>query len=303
MLAGVTLLSSATYARNAILFGNPFWPYQMKVLGIALPGTHDDAPVRTPPWGGPDNLAALWRSFFEPNPPWMVDVRVGGFGPLFPWVLLPCIAGVIIIGVLRARRSQRTPGILTIVVLVTAVLIQPASWWGRFTLTLPAAGLLAVAILFGRFRGFVPQLALLGISLFAVLQAWPARIGLYGPPALLQASWRMSPQARATQSFFLWQPEWMSRREAAMGPGDAAAYDDSVEHLYPLWRFDGTNRVLYRPMSDSAANWLQQLENERVHWVAIRRGSAAEEALHSAGWTRLGDCAQQCAVWERPPRQ
>ena len=302
MGAVITALGGATYIRNVAKFGNPFWPVRTRLAGRDLPGTVDVTPLITPPWGGPDDLASVWRSFFEPNPPYMVDVRVGGFGSLLPWVLLPCLVLALGIGAKRGLAKQTTPGLLAIAVLVLTALAQPAAWWGRYTLALPAAGLLAMAVVLSRVRRtWIPQAALVALAVWAVVQAWPARVGFYGPLELLEKSARMTPAERASQSFFVWHNPSMSHREAFLEPGEAAIYDDSISLLYPLWRFDWQNRVLYRPFTGSFTGWIGQLEADRARWAAVRRNGPAEAALRSAGWTPLGPCQKDdCAMWSRP---
>jgi hypothetical protein len=301
MALGVALLGGASYVRDWLRFGNPVWPVQVSVLGRSLPGTWDLRRLNTPPWGGPADLHALWRSFFEAHPPYFVDVRVGGFGPLWPWILMPLVGVALLVALARARRRLPTQGLLAVGVLLFTALLTPASWWGRYTLGIPAAGLLATAIVLSRLRRrWLAQVMLATIGIVAIVQAWPARDGFHAPLAVLQKAWPLSAQERDALVIGDWQQDWISQREQVVQPGDATVYDDSIELLYPLWRFDWRNRVLYRPWTGASATWLRQLDDDHARWAAIRPGSESEAALRSAGWTQLGPCPRDaCTVWAK----
>jgi hypothetical protein len=301
MAATGLLLGGATYVRDIARFGNPVWPAKVPVLGHTLPGTWEMSSFNTPPFGGPDNLAALWRSFTNLKPFWFVDVREGGFGPLWVGVLLPVALGVLLWSLVQLLRRKPVAGSAAVWALFFTALLTPARWWARYTLGFPAAGLVAVASALGGLkRRWVQQLVLGGLAVFAAAQSWPGHEGLRGPPELLAQAWSMAPLEREHLHFGDWQQERIALRDALVQPGEASAYDDSVSFIGQLWRSDWQNRVLYLPLKGDPAAWLARLDQEQVRWAAVGRG-APERALQAAGWVRLYPCVSEgCMVWVRP---
>jgi hypothetical protein len=313
----IALLGAESYVRDLWRYGNPFWPAQVPIplLGRDFPGTWKLRDLNTPPFGGPDDWSALWRSWNETQPTWLVDVRVGGFGPLWVNLLLPAAGVALLFALVQLARRRTTPGALAVGVLLFTALATPARWWPRYTLGLPAAGLLAAAILISLLpRAWLQQVALLAIGGWACAQAWPARVGLLAPREkehperiveVLAAAAQLPAPARAAIKLDNWQHDANRIRDAVIQPGDGAAYDGSTSFVYQLWRSDWHSRVLYRPLAREAdaADWLAGLERERVVWASFERGSLAERTLRAAGWRQIQQCQSEgCAVWVRAPQ-
>jgi hypothetical protein len=304
MIGGLLLLGGATYLRDLARFGNPFWPAQVPVplLGIKLNGYWRMTDLNTPPFGGPDDLAALFRSFAEMKPFWFVDVRLGGFGPLWLGVLLPLSAVALVWGAARMWKRQASPGLLAALWLLITAVATPARWWPRYTLGFPAGGLVAAAFVLSRISNrYVQQGLLASLGIFAVVQAWPARSGWRAPPELLARAWSLTPEERSHLRFDVWQQEQIAMRDKMVQPGESSIYDDSVSFIYQLWRYDWRNRVLYLPLKGDPNEWLSRLDQEHVRWAAIKRSSLAERTLSGAGWHFLYPCIDEdCHVWARP---
>jgi hypothetical protein len=292
MTAIICALGVETYLRDLIRFGNPVWPTRARVFGRTLPGNISMAEVNTPPWGGPDDLEALWRSFQTTPDSYIVDIRAGGFGPLWTHVLIPLIVIAFLIGAWRLVQRAGTAGLLAAAVILVTATATPASWWCRYTLGFPAAGLLAAAIVVARIPwSLARKLSFVGIGVFALVQAWPARTGFRVPMDVFWGAWSMTPEQRAAIHLAPWIAP-AELRERTLPPGSAAVYDDSLAFVYPLWRFDWKNRVLYRPLKGDPKAWVSSIESEGASWAALRRGSPAERAVSEAGWNRLGN------VWD-----
>ena len=315
-MAAIFLLGGATYVRDLVRFGNPFWPAEVKVPLLGNNVFPFDPHWRitdftTPPFGGPDDLNAMWRSFNEPHPVWLADVRLGGFGTIWLDVLLPAAAVALVYAGVQLVRKQRTPGAIAMAVFLLTAVATPARWWPRYTLGFPAAGLLACAILVQLLpRAWLQQIVLVGLCGWAAWQAWPARQGLLAPrePAgrvfdVLEAAAKLTPEQRATIKLDNWQQPGVALRDQIVQPGEASAYDISTSFVYQLWRSDWQNRVLYLPLDDGmdAQAWLQKLDEEKVRWASFARGSRAERTLRDAGWRPLWPCGSEgCGVWVRP---
>ena len=318
MAALVVGLGGYSYLRDLVRFGNPVWPVRAKIplLGGTFPGIWDMRLLNTPPFGGPDSLQAMFRSFADWHPTYMVDVRTGGFGPVWLCVLLPVFVGAMLWAILRAIRRVPTPAALMAAVLGLWALATPAHWWPRYTLGFPAAGLVAVAIALAglqrwlRVKTALTELALSALALAVLAQAWPARTGFFAPrdhdakPWLrLEQAWHLDPAQRNAMHFDNWQQPGIALRDQVVEPGEASAYDGSTSFVYQLWRSDWKNRVLYLPLENDGdpQAWLAKLDAEKVRWASFGRGSLAERTLRAAGWRFLWPCgAEGCDVWARP---
>jgi hypothetical protein len=77
------------------------------------------------------------------------EERVGGFGIVWPWLMLPALA----VFVAFSARRRRDLLLVLIVPVVLIFLIQPYQWWSRFTMILPAMGAVALVHLIERLQG------------------------------------------------------------------------------------------------------------------------------------------------------
>lgn len=141
-------LGSYWYARNWIETGNPAYPFRLAVAGKTVfdgPLRVDD--VLTEPDAGGDEPfpAAIVRSWASDLDFWNqgsydYQQRSGGLGPLWIWLALPLL---IPLAVVLARR--RKPALIALAALGLVLLIQPYSWWSRFTIPLAGVGAVAIA--------------------------------------------------------------------------------------------------------------------------------------------------------------
>lgn len=301
MALTILALGIATYVRDLIRHGNPVWPARVTILGHSLPGTWDWSAFDSPPWGGPGGLVAMWRSFGEPASLPLVDIRAGGFGPLWHYVLMPLVGVALLVALWRIVGGRATPGLLPLAAIVATAVATGAPWWSRHVLALPAGGLLAVAILFAHFRlTSLGSVLVTALTVSSLWQVWPMR-GAIWEPELLRKSWTLTPAQRSSLKVAPWTHPGIEHRDEAVKPGDAAIYDDSVAFVFQLWRHDWKNRVLYRPMKGSPQQWLAEIDAERARWAVVTRGGSAEGALKGAGWVSMGNCsAEPAGVWMRP---
>jgi hypothetical protein len=299
----ILALGIATYARNWQRFGNPVWPAIISVLGKKLPGTWELSRFNTPPWGGPDNLAALWRSFYTNTGMYIYDVRTAAFGPLWLVVLMPLLLVALLWGAWKLLKSGAvTTGWLAAAVLVVTAVLTPAAWWCRYTLGLPAAGLLGAGMMLTRLTALrARQVLLTGICVFAVAQGVPGLAGFQETPLDLWKGLQRTPRERLTMDPGHWHQPGLDRREDVLLPGDAAIYDDSVTFIYDLWRYDLKNRALYRPLRGNPDRWREGIEGEGARWAAVAQHGLASRTLQRAGWISVGTCPSDgCEVWMHP---
>jgi len=300
------------YLRNALVWGNPTWPYAARLpsVGIAWPGPLDPAREWTRPFFlTHGSVAQLVRSWWRLPPLIWPDVRGGGFGPLFRWLTLPCTA-IVAADMLRHRPRREA---LAIVGLFVLALVVPDSWWPRYALAAPAAAIAACSLVRVRLPvvGRPLGMAAVLLAVAGIVEGWPGYhvLHLLGPALERNHAERVT--LRCID--WLWPDSAARLRETELRPGDAVAYDDAVYFLGELWARDLRNRVVYLPHPADRhgqaraqspaedASWLRRLRAERAVWVAVGRGSRAEHALLQARARPLFDVPRSAArVWRLP---
>lgn len=253
-LALALALGGPWYARNWIETGNPVYPFRAEAAGVKVfdgPLRVDD--VLTPPAAAADSPwpVQVARSWAHDLAFWRLDSydyqqRLGGLGPLWPWLALPLLVPLTVVLVRR-----RSPVLLAIGLVALVLLVQPYRWWARFTIPLTALGAVAIAWMATvaprrwmktLVRTAALALALAGVALSSYEVDPAARapslkaadlVGLIGAPAAERSLGRL---------FF---PEY---RFVERVPDDATVVVDlraeSVRFVYPLFGPRRSRRVL-----------------------------------------------------------
>lgn len=153
--------------RNVVMTGNPLYPLELRVGKLVLfRGESSLDGILTPDFNVPPQLAALptwlrapWVWLQPYGPATEFDDRLSGFGYAFLLLGLPALAWLL--RRLR-RRSEALRGVAVVVGLTFSFwLLQPFSFWPRFTSWLWGAAALALALWIagllelGRSRGAV----------------------------------------------------------------------------------------------------------------------------------------------------
>lgn len=142
VLVPLLVLGGYWYVRNAVDHRNPLYPFAVGPLEgegsverlLVAPNRPD---VLTDVGGRVAQTATSWIADLSPST-YAVDQRLGGFGPIFPLLLLPASAVLVI--------SDRRPTVRATFGLALGLLVVvPAPWWSRGTLFLPAVGAAALA--------------------------------------------------------------------------------------------------------------------------------------------------------------
>jgi len=166
-------VASVPYGKNAVVYGNPFWPVRVPVVGERLPYTF----VNADSLQRPRALAALPQpvlfahSLFEIDHPrryanrprWIVDqgsaaiaFRMGGF-----WAVgLACSLGISLLGTLLVGGARGIRGVLAIAGMFAIVSVMPQSHELRYYLFLPLTLVAWGAMLVARLRTQRPALTL-----------------------------------------------------------------------------------------------------------------------------------------------
>jgi hypothetical protein len=140
-------LGSFWYARNWIETDNPLYPFRVEVAGTRIfdgPETFEERLTPPPSGSGqhsPVTLARAWKPDvrFWSRDGYDYEEQLGGLGPLWIWLALPLLIPV---GVALVRRRSLT--LIAFAVVAAVFVVQPYSWWSRFTIPLMGIGALVI---------------------------------------------------------------------------------------------------------------------------------------------------------------
>lgn len=194
----VGVIGWSPYVQNAMSFGHIFYPLMgPQAVDIMVGNTPQVLETQSSlqrflyshfaeTHAGYETIAALkWPfsvSLAELRAAGGVDVRIGGFGPLFSGVLMLTLAGIATL--LPSLRKQQDPTVIALLfmagVLLISVLAMPQNWWARYVpqlwfVPLCVAGALVVVRSKRQFLGLtILGLMLIDSTLVGGASAWRA---------------------------------------------------------------------------------------------------------------------------------
>ncbi len=276
-IAALALLGMGSYFDNFLTYGNPIWPVRVALGPFSLPGSETMGELVQA--GMPDALrglspmARILASWTTVLAPYNFDMRLGGFGPVFAFVLLP-LAPVV---VLRARRVDARAWMAVVVI---APLVTPGAFWARYTIATAGALLAVVAAgseLFPRGSRRIVDGALCVAALGGLVLATPGLTG--GGPSLVALA-KMTPDARADCVSVDGSGRAWADARRRVRPGGAFGYDTSVNLLGQVFPQTPETRALLVPptVPDGAAleSWVR---TARVDVVVL--GNDTPQGAHA----------------------
>jgi hypothetical protein len=143
----ILLLAGFWCLRTWVEHGSPFHPFQVDVGPVTLVQGDTTVPQiidnqMSPELAVEHGPMRVLRSWFEEPTRYIYDQRLGGLGVTFTFLMVPAL-------LLTARalwERSRTFVLAFVAPLVVMLLLQPGSWWSRYTLWLVAPG--AIALVF-----------------------------------------------------------------------------------------------------------------------------------------------------------
>jgi hypothetical protein len=266
------LIGGASYVINAARFGNPVWPVRLDLGITTLPGIEAsryffdlgvEEPYRSYGW-----LRRFLASVYLLPARYVYDMRLGGFGPVVGWVLVPAAALVVALRRETVRRS------FAIGALALASIATPAAFWTRYTLALATASLAFFAVGTETMRPAVRRALEITLGSVAALGLALALPGFTdGRMSLLELSRARDPAARFG-GVDGDERAWIEAR-ALVADGEAAAYDRSLGFPARLWDGRRPTRVVHLGADDDVT---ATLVRERVR-VAVLDPRTAEEVI------------------------
>jgi hypothetical protein len=275
-IAGAVAIGAWKYVENLAVHGNPVWPVEMSFGPIVLPGRSTVAelaamglgePMRSHGWA--QRIFDSWTTVFPDR--YVYDMRSGGFGPLFAFVLFPAaIATLVASRASKSIRARAAVVALPVALVCIATLATPGAYWARYTIAVPAA-LLVLAI--AASEALSPRMRFLGDSAASILGALGLLLAVPGytvdAPSIFTFV-GMDAHEREGRFGVTFEEDDFRDARALVGRGESFAYDGGYGlpgRLYPL---DGRGRVVFLDHEPETADALIEfVEEENVRALAI----------------------------------
>ncbi len=280
--AAVVISGGTWYVRNAVLYRNPVAPVQVSVGSVKVfPGIYETDSFTG---GGPRvfNPAAVARAWLEISAPYWdhpiynFDSGRGGFGPVFPIVLLPAVA----FAVVMAFRKKQKDFLRLSWIMVLAFLTVPMDWLSRYTLFICGWGILAFAFLLEHLPDSRTA-ARLAAPVFG-LTFLLGNVHMYLTPERISAFLkRPLSERRCVDLPVFFEPYRDIFRALDLRPGTTILYTDVPGRMvYPLWNADFSNKVLAIPERTPESGWCRR-ELEAVLPVQVVTSEGTDAANYA----------------------
>ncbi len=260
------------YIKNYVLYGSPFYPFGFQALGFHIfPGQTfqefaANAVNQLP--GFPKSCTArIWFVWTEQKD-WFgcmynYDTNFAGLGPIWFILLIPAL----LVSVYVAIKNRLWLFFGVVATLIGLFAIYPSNYYSRYTMFITALGIYALALVFtfidSKTTVFVKWLAIiLALSVVGtnfVLCNFTPIVVRDQIHSVLAGSKRGAIYANIPGPAFVYL-------ENRVQPGETVAYDSKPYFIYPLWRSDFKDRVVYVKAA-TAGEWYQGIQANRVRYV------------------------------------
>lgn len=275
-IAGAVAIGAWKYVENLAVHGNPIWPVELSLGPIVLDGRTSVAelasmglgePMRSHGWAR--RIFDSWTTVFPDR--YVYDMRSGGFGPLFAFVLFPAaVATLVASWGSKAIRARSLVVALPVVLVSVATLATPGAYWARYTVAVPAA-LLVLAL--ASSEALSPRMRMLGDSAASILGALGLLLAIPGytvdAPSIFTFV-GMDAYEREGRFGVTFDEDDFRDARALVGRGESFAYDAGFGlpgRIYPL---DGRARVVFLDHEPESADALVVfVDRENVRALAI----------------------------------
>lgn len=299
------LFLGLTLVPNYRDFHNPFWPIQLAAprLGIDWPGVRKSSEVNV-------NASAreTLASVFVPPAPGRdyADLRWGGYGVVFAWVMLPLALVAALLMALRVWRTRRVRDervvklararaervLLVLVQLALPVLLSPALWSARYMLV-QACALFAISGGLSREprwgRPFFTVLLVLGLGLtLARIASFAPNLGGASVKETLAALRDpQSPMALVGPASWTMDVTVARARDRELTTGTLVVFSDGVTFPALLYNDRCDNQLQY---AEANSAWGPVLRKLRPNWIVASPGESLGlyAEAHPSEWEPIG---------------
>jgi len=261
------------YVKDWVQYGSPLYPFGLNVLGVSIfPGRNFQdfiagafSNFSVMPSG---TLARVWFVWTEQKD-WFgclynYDSTFSGLGPMWFTLLIPSA----VIGAVLAIRRRNYLLLSLAVVLGFLFLLYPANFYTRYTMFIALVGVVALGLICTVFGGALRTFARgVAIVLGLIVIATTFTLCNFNPAAI--ANQIGADRASDRRSGLVYQGTIGSAYtflQHRMKAGETVVYDSSPYYIYPLWKSDFSNRVIFIPAKNQAV-WYANVKQDHVTYV------------------------------------
>jgi len=297
LTTGILVAAGATFVplRNWHVFGNPFWPVTIDVMGHHFDGCDSLKNIATTlPFG--ESIQMAYNAPIGGVP----DAQQRGYGYALAWIVGPIALVGIVLGAsaaikeligLRERTEATNVGLL-IVALVMCCFAAPnlGGNEARYNLHVVACVVAIAAWALARPRWSAVRRVAIPISMALTLipLTWMRGAGWYWVSTRHYEDILAHPLAARV---VLPRPEFdviASAREHELHAGDLVVFDDHITFIGALWNFDMSNRIAFVPYKN-ARDFVRSVDERAPKWVVVGESDEARKTLEATGrWEYVG---------------
>lgn len=260
------------YIKNFVVYDTPIYPFGFKLLGKSIfPGqTFQEFAANAVsgntslPQGCVQKIWFVWTEQKD----WFgcfynYDSNYTGFGPIWFVILLPALIVSLYIAIKKKNYTFLAISALT----AGLFAIYPANYYSRYTIFIAGVGILALSLTLSSINSaFVRFVKLFCLALAVFVIATNFVLCNYTPLVIkdqVKSLWHGSERGTIYNNnpgrayVFL---------ENKVKANDIVAYDSKPYFIYPLWKPDYSNDVIYLPAT-SQEQWLQAISDKSVDYV------------------------------------
>ncbi len=289
---GAVVLGGKVYLENFLRHGNPVWPVELTlgpwrfegpVTQQHILGLHLSEAQKQWPWA--KKLAVSW---FVEHEPFSFDMRLGGLGIGFGYVVVP----LALLAAWRMRVAREA-----MLVTACASLLQAGAFQARYVIAFVAIAIVIAGAGIESLHETPKRFARLTFAVALAVGAYSGHRGFSDGRASLAELSLMTPRERAHVAALDGMGErWFDLRHA-LEPGEALAFDRSMGLPGLVFRPDGTSRLLYLGDDVPAQRELDAfVKREHVRFLAVRFDRV--DRLGPGFVERLRSEIDDCVVFE-----
>ncbi len=259
------------YVKNFILYRSPIYPFGFKLAGISIfPGktfqefAADAVQSTSLPNGCAQRIWFVWTEQKD----WFgcfynYDTNYAGLGPIWFIILIPAV----LISIYFAIKKRNALYFAVTATIVGLFAIYPSNYYSRYTLFITAVGIFALSIVLTNLRKDVSRLVK-GLALVLAVSVIATNFVLCNfPPLVVKAQFKSVVAGSERGEVYSNMPgKAFVFLEDKVQPGQVVDYDSSPYFIYPLWKPDFSNKVIYIPASNEES-WYKELDNKHVVYV------------------------------------
>lgn len=279
-----TLFGFYWYIKNYILYGSPLYPFGFKLGGVSIfPGKtfqeFADGAIGTLADLPHGTLDRIWFTWTEQKD-WFgcfynYDTNFTGFGPLWFVLLIPAI---ITASYIAWKKKNYLYGVVATLILIVFA-AYPNNYYTRYTLFITAIGIISFGIVLSNIKlKIVFAVKLVAIALSLVVIYGNFTLCNFGTGTIksqvLAGIENRNPGSAFANAF---GPAHVYIRNIVQ-PGDVIAYGSSPYFIYPLWRSDFSNKVIYLP-ENNEDGWMNSANRQKVKYAFVAIGSRQQKWL------------------------